>query len=61
VSQEDTAKKDDPYDPYISGNYMITKINHSFTHDNYDIIMTLAKDSYSSPLPDKKESTLKVL
>lgn len=61
VSQEDTAKKDDPYDPYLSGNYMITKINHSFTHDDYEIIMTLAKDSYASPLPDKKESTLKVL
>jgi len=60
VSQEDTAKKSDPYDPYMSGNYMITKINHSFTHDDYDIIMTLAKDSYASPLPDKKESQLKV-
>ena len=61
ISQEDTAKKDDPYDPYLSGNYMITKINHSFTHDDYEIIMTLSKDSYASPLPDKKESTLKVL
>jgi len=60
VSQEDTAKKDDPYDPYLSGHYMITKINHSFTHDDYEIIMTLSKDSYASPLPDTKESTLKV-
>ena len=61
VSQEDTAKKSDPYDPYLSGNYLITKINHSFTHDDYDIIMTLAKDSYASPLPDKNEAQLKVL
>jgi hypothetical protein len=43
------------YDRYLSGNYMITKINHAFTHNNYELIMTLVKDSYSQPLSNIKQ------
>lgn len=43
------------YDRYLSGNYMVTKINHSFTHNNYELIMTLVKDSYAQPLSNIKQ------
>jgi len=43
------------YDRYLSGNYMITKINHSFTHNNYELIMTLVKDSYGQSLSNIKQ------
>ena len=34
---------------------MVTKINHSFTHNNYELIMTLVKDSYAQPLSNIKQ------
>lgn len=43
------------YDRYLSGNYMVTKINHSFTHNNYELIMTLVKDSYAQPIGNIKQ------
>jgi len=58
ISQENTAKKDDPLDPYISGRYMVTKINHSFGHGDYELVMTIAKDSYGTAVPDKKDPEL---
>lgn len=45
------------YDRYLSGNYMITKINHSFAHNNYELIMTLVKDSYSQPISNTKQQS----
>jgi hypothetical protein len=45
------------YDRYLSGNYMITKINHSFSHNNYELIMTLVKDSYAQPLSNIKQES----
>lgn len=50
----------DGSDRYLSGNYMITKINHTFTHNDYELVMQLSKDSYRAPVPDQKEP-LKVL
>lgn len=52
--------KGDGSDRYLSGNYMITKINHTFTHNDYELVMQLTKDSYRAPVPDQKEP-LKIL
>ena len=56
-SMEDPSgiEKDFEYDRYLSGNYMVTKINHSFTHNNYELIITLVKDSYAQPLSNVKQ------
>lgn len=56
-SMEDPAGVENgfEYDRYLSGNYMVTKINHSFTHNNYELIMTLVKDSYAQPLSNIKQ------
>jgi hypothetical protein len=44
----------DGNDKYLTGNYLITKINHSFTHNDYELIMTISKDSYRASTPDQK-------
>ena len=58
TSPEDISKKtqqneDFGMDRYLSGLYMITKINHSFFHQDYDLILTVTKDSYGSPITEK--------
>ena len=45
----------DGYDKYLTGNYLITKINHSFGHNDYDLVMTVSKDSYRAGIPDAVE------
>ena len=53
ISQKTYQNADFGYDRYLSGLYMITKINHSFSHNDYDLVMTVTKDSYSDPVTEK--------
>jgi hypothetical protein len=57
-SQEYTKGKDDFLDPYLSGRYMITAIMHNVTEGVHTMRVTLARDSYGEPLPDKKAKNL---
>jgi hypothetical protein len=58
VSQEDTAKKNEWRDTYLSGRYMITRIAHNIGRNEYNMILTLTKDSFDDPIPDYKEANL---
>jgi hypothetical protein len=51
-SVEDPKNKDDWYDPYLSGNYMITAIVHEIGHGDYTMKMELAKDGYDEQIPE---------
>ena len=53
-SQEYTKDKDDFLDPYLSGKYMITAIMHNVVEGIHTMRVTICRDSYSEPLPDKK-------
>lgn len=57
-SQEYTKGKDDFLDPYLSGKYMATAIMHNVVEGVHTMRVTLARDSYNEPLPDKKEQYL---
>ena len=51
-STEDPKGKDDWYDPYLSGRYMITAILHEIGDGDYTMKMELAKDGYDQRIPD---------
>ena len=53
ISQKTQQHEDYGFDRYLSGNYLITKINHSFSHQDYDLILTVTKDSYVSAITEK--------
>jgi len=57
-SQEYTKGKDDFLDPYLSGKYMITAIMHNVTEGIHTMRVTISRDSYYEPLPDKKAKNL---
>ena len=57
-SQEYTKGKDDFLDPYLSGRYMITAIMHNVTEGVHTMRVTLARDTYGEPIPDKKAKDL---
>lgn len=57
-SQEYTKGKDDFLDPYLSGNYMITAIMHNVVSGVHTMSVTISRDSYSEPLPDKKAKNI---
>ncbi len=46
----------DGSDKYLAGNYLVTKINHSIGHQDYELVMTVSKDSYRAPVPDYKDT-----
>ena len=43
-----TANTDNPVDPRFSGNYIITKVRHQVTGDQYKMILECAKDSVAT-------------
>lgn len=51
-STEDPKGKDDWYDPYLSGRYMITAILHEIGDGDYTMKMELVKDGYDERIPD---------
>jgi hypothetical protein len=60
VSQEDTSKKSEWRDTYMSGKYLITRIAHHIGNNDYNMIMSLTKDSYDEPVPDKKDAKISI-
>lgn len=50
-----SIKKSDSewYDTYFSGRYLITTIRHTITPEGYTNTMTISKNSYEKPIPDK--------
>jgi len=58
VSQEDTSKKNEWRDMYLSGRYLISRIAHHIGRNEYNMILTLTKDSFDDPIPDYKDSNL---
>lgn len=58
TSQEDTAKKTEWRDVYLSGRYLVTRIAHHIGRNEYNMVMSLTKDSFDEPIPDYKTSTL---
>jgi hypothetical protein len=58
VSQEDTAKKTEWRDTYLSGRYLISRIAHHIGRNDYNMVLTLTKDSYDEPIPDYKDASL---
>lgn len=57
-SQEYTKNKDDFLDPYLSGKYMITAIMHNVVEGIHTMRVTICRDSYNEPLPDKKAKNI---
>ena len=51
-STEDPKNKDDWYDPYLSGRYMITTILHEIGDGSYNMKIELAKDGFDEKIPD---------
>lgn len=58
VSQEDTSKKNEWRDLYLSGRYLVSSVAHHIGRNEYTMILTLTKDSYDDPIPDYKDSKL---
>jgi hypothetical protein len=51
-STEDPKNKDDWYDPYLSGRYMVTSILHEIGDGSYNMKMELVKDGYDEKIPE---------
>ena len=51
-STEDPKNKEDWYDPYLSGRYMITAILHEIGDGSYNMKMELARDGYDEKIPE---------
>jgi len=51
-STEDPKNKDDWYDPYLSGRYMVTAILHEIGDGSYNMKMELVKDGYDEKIPE---------
>lgn len=49
----------DGNDRYLTGNYLVTKITHSIGHEDYDLLMTISKDSYKAGIPDATQIKLR--
>jgi len=49
---ENPKNKDDSYDPYLSGRYMITAILHEIGDGSYNMKMELARDGVDERLPE---------
>ena len=45
----DNTNNTNPNDPRFSGHYVITKVRHQVTGDNYKMILECAKDSVATP------------
>jgi len=45
---------DNPFDYYLSGKYLITKITHILQKESYKMRMQLERDSIPHPYPDRK-------
>jgi hypothetical protein len=54
-SIEPGGKNDDIYDPYLSGNYIITQITHMVSKMQYKMRMNLERDSLPQPYPENKK------
>ena len=46
---------EEEYDPYISGNYIVTEITHMISKVYYKMRMTLERDSLPMPYPEEKK------
>ena len=53
LTDVNTANTDNPKDPRFSGNYIITKIRHQVTNNQYKMILECAKDSVATPYQGK--------
>ena len=60
VSQEDISNKNEWRDTYMSGKYLVTRIAHHIGNNDYNMIMSLTKDSYDEPIPDKKDADISI-
>lgn len=58
VSQEDTSKKSEWRDVYLSGRYLVSRVAHHIGRNDYTMVLTLTKDSYDDAVPDFKDSSI---
>jgi hypothetical protein len=58
TSPEDRAKTNEETDRYLSGKYMIVSICHDYKQGIHEMLMTVARDSYSEPIPDSKQKEI---
>ena len=54
LTDVNSANTDNPKDPRFSGNYIITKIRHQVTNNQYKMILECAKDSVATPYQGKE-------
>ena len=45
---------DDPYDPYLSGKYLVSEVTHILQKNQYKMKLTLERDSLPIPYPETK-------
>lgn len=57
IFSRESAKKNQTniYDPYMSGNYVITQITHQIIKNGYTMRLFLERDSDPQPYPEEKE------
>ena len=53
-SVENPKNKDDWFDPFLSGKYMITSILHEIGDGSYTMKMEVMKDGYDEKLSDQQ-------
>lgn len=58
TSSENRAKTGEETDRYLSGKYMIVSICHDYKEGIHEMLMTIARDSYSEPIPDTKQKDI---
>lgn len=58
TSPENKAKTEEETDRYLSGKYMIMSICHDYKEGIHEMLMTVARDSYSEPIPDIKQKDI---
>lgn len=59
ASAESIKNKDETFDPYLSGRYIVTCIRHDVHVERHTMKVTVSKDSLKNPLPDKKDKGIK--
>lgn len=55
TAPENREKTGEDIDKYLSGKYMVTCVCHEYAEGLHEMLLTLSRDSYTEPLPDKKE------
>lgn len=58
TAPENREKTDEEIDKYLSGKYMVVCVCHEYAEGLHEMLLTISRDSYSEPIPDKKQKDI---